>query len=329
MKHDNYITFPSDNLAMEQEQFYDAAAAQAIEIGNEPIGIDSELYKNYKKHILTTLAPARADSHVEFYILRGHKDVHNFISNIKEYACNFTIHPEHIESIIRQFKPTDPIHFLAPISLVEYQNYKSVEPNCLIEIIDGHHRIHALKTLLDAKMLGPYKRSRAVEIWIQVIKADNPDGPKTQSLFKKFNNTKPFPINKNIHDVKVLIIEKLSNAFNNGTFTLIKDNTTKTFRPHINKSKLSEEIDKQIQKQMDISRVDLADINVDLIIERFKNYNLTLLQKPIDWFNKKTEDQYYGLSIQADSNIYLKAVENRCMLGLIKLEYLISQCIML
>lgn len=314
---------------MEQEQFYDATVAQLMEPVIEPIGIDSEQYKKYKKHILTTLAPARSDSHVEFYILRGYKDVQNFISNIKEYACNFKIHPEHVESITRQFNPTDPIHFLAPISLVEYQNYKSVEPNCLIEIIDGHHRIHALKTLLDTKMLGGIKRSRAVEIWIQVIKADNPDGSETHSLFKKFNNTKPFPINKNIQDVKMLIIVKLSKAFDNGNFALVKDNTTKTFRPHINKGKLSEEIDKQIQKQMDISRVDLADINVDLIIERFKNYNLTLLEKPSDWFNKKNEDQYYGLPIQPDSNIYLKALENQCMLGLIKLEYLISQCIML
>ena len=76
---------------------------------------------------------------------------------------------------------------------------------------------------------------------------------------------------------------------------------------------------------MDISNCDLADIDYDKIISRFVIFNRTLLEKPIQWFNDKKQDYYYGTILSEAT--YNKAREFECMIGLVKLQYLINHCL--
>ena len=290
---------------------------------NNKFNIASNDYKKYKKDILgDKVKPDREDMKCDFYLITGYRNVKNFVSKIKSFAMNYQTNDEHIKHITRQIRNEDEIYFTNPIALVEYVNYEVEDIHSLIEIIDGHHRIESLKNILQSN------RNISIEIWIQIYKVKKPDDPETIILFKKYNNVKPFPCIKSIIDVKILLVDKINNIFINVAipgYRFIKDSTTSIYRPSVKKDEICKCIETQIKKEMDISNCDLADIDYDKIILRFVIFNRTLLEKPIQWFNDKKQDYYYGTILSEAT--YNKAREAECMIGLVKLQYLINHCL--
>lgn len=296
-----------------------AAAGAYIE---EDININNARYKSYKKRILGTLIPAREDSHSEFYLLKTYDQIKIFISRIKSFSLNYKLVNEHVETITRQILLDKEIYITSPIALVEYNSYQSNEVENLIEILDGHHRIESLKNIFELDRTKRINiKSWNMEIWIQIYKTDIPDGEITKTLFKKFNNVKPFPVNKDIFDIKLIVLAKLDDIFPK----TIRDSETRCNRPYIRKHNIAMEIEEQIRKQLDISNKDLGSINIDDIIERFTTLNRNLITKSLCWFNDKTKDHYY--KSQLSESTYNTAIINGIMIGLVDVKYLISQCI--
>ena len=279
----------------------------------------SSEYTRYKKQFLGTLQPAKEDSKCEFYLINNLEQVKFLIENIKYYDYNYNLNNDHIQNIIRQIKNDNEIYFTNPLALVEYTNYETIDQKNILEMIDGHHRIESLKQILTDM---PHIK---VEIWIQIYKNMTYNDTKTINLFRKYNNTKPFPVNRDLVEFKFNLVEKINKKFKNSKnefFELIRDSN----KPRIRKDEFAKAVENHIQKQYELSHRDLADVDIDTLVQRFVNYNNTVMTKPLSWFNDKKADHYSGTYIKP--KILEKNKEKyKCLLGYIKLEYLISQCI--
>lgn len=305
------------------DDFHDAREEQEEEQNEQNEYIytcKSNEYIKYKKQLLGTLQPTKEDSKCEFYLLNNIENVKFFISNIKNFDFNYNLNKDHIDNIIRQVKNENEIYFTNPIALVEYDDYETNEHKNILEMIDGHHRIQSIQKLLIQEKL-----NIPVEIWIQIYKSGKPSSPDTINLFKKYNNTKPFPINRDLADFKFNLIEKINQTFKNKNgevFELIRDSN----RPRIRRDEFCKILENHIQKQYELTNRDLADVDIETLVKRFVNYNNTIMTKPHSWFNNKTSEHYNGKYITKDS--FTNATENyKCLLCYIKLEYLIAQCI--
>ena len=221
-------------------------------------------------------------------------------------------------------RKSDILYFTNPIALVEYVEYNTDTPTNLIEIIDGHHRIEAIRRILLSGVL-----PKKMEFWVQIYKRPMPTHRHTLDLFRCYNSTKPFPITLQITELISQVIETINLRFNeintNNTIDFIKDSDKNVNRPYIKKEKFSEIIQKQINKQLEINGNYLCNDDVDRIVEKIWNLNLSLIDKPIFYFNDKSREYYFG-SILADKT-FEKAKEIKFMLGIIKLEYVILQCV--
>lgn len=294
------------------------------EVGKEEddskvINYESSEYKKYKKQLLGTLEPDKQDSKCNFYLMTNLEQVKHFIKNIKSFDYNFKLDESHITNIIKQIKNDHDIYFTNPIALVEYTDYDTCDARNLFEIIDGHHRIASLKKILVDSCVYP------VEIWMQVYKRNTPNSSETKKLFKKYNNTKPFPVNRNLIDFKYNLVNKINEKFKNSkgeVFELIRDSN----KPRIRKDEFNEAVEKRIDKQNEISDKDIATVDIDTLVQRFLNYNNVIITKPYEWFTNKKAEHYCGKHISRDTFDNNKA-KYKCLLAYVKLEYLISQCI--
>jgi hypothetical protein len=164
-----------------------------------------------------------------------------------------------------------------------------------------------------------------VEIWIQIYTNMTYNSDQTFNLFKKYNNTKPFPVNRDLADFKRNLADKINKKFKNNKnefFGLISDSR----KPRIRKDEFAKAVEKHIQKQYELTNRDLADVDIDTLVQRFVNYNNTVITKPLSWFNDKKADHYSGTYI-APKILEKNKEKYKCLLGYVKLDYLISQCI--
>jgi hypothetical protein len=143
-------------MNLEQDIFHDAREIQ--------YNCKSPEYIKYKKQLLGTLQPTKEDSKCDFYLITNLEQVKFIIENMKKYDYNYNLNNDHIQNIIRQIKIDNEIYFTNPIALVEYTNYQTHEPNNILEMIDGHHRIESLKKII-TEMPDIH-----IEIWIQIYK---------------------------------------------------------------------------------------------------------------------------------------------------------------
>jgi hypothetical protein len=268
------------------------------------------------------------------------EDAKNNISQIKKfckvktYALNFQLNEEHINNMVRQINENKDknIYFPNSIALIEYSKISSDSPKDIIEIIDGHHRIECIKILLRKKTI------TTMSLWIQIYKASRSASIKTKNIFKLYNTVKPFKINFEIIEFKILLVAKLNDVYktvantaniihNGHNFILIKDSVNNVYRPSIQQKAFCDTLERQRNIQIQVVRKDLTKDMVDMIVNKFKSYNKTIIkEKDFVWFNNKTAAWY---SSKITENQYKIAKDNKCMLGLIKLEFLISQCVCL
>lgn len=278
-------------------------------------------YLEYKKQLLGKAIPDRTDGYCDFYLCNDIDQIKYFIKNIREYALNTNISTEHINNIARKINKTKELYFVNPIAIVEYVNHKASTPKDLIEIIDGHHRIRCLKKLFNDNEYDNIDFT----FWIQVYKCDTEDEAK--ELFRKYNTSKPFPINLDMTDLMTLIIDKLNTQFSINTFEFIKNTKQRANRPSICKKEFAEKLAIRLKEQLKTTEnnecFSSSDIDIDKIITKFINYNNALLSETLDWFNKNSN------SGKITEKIYKKAKDNNCVLGLLTLEELINACVCL
>jgi predicted house-cleaning noncanonical NTP pyrophosphatase (MazG superfamily) len=283
-------------------------------------------YIEYKKQLLGKSIPDRTDNHCEFYLCNDIEQIKYFSKNIKEYALNSNIDKDHIKSIASKIYKTKELYFVNPIALIEYVEQHADTPKDLIEIIDGHHRLKCLQTLFQNYQYDDI----TFAFWIQVYKCDKPDDSKSSELFRKYNTIKPFPIDINLTDIMILIIDKLNTRFNKNKFEFIKNTNQRANRPSICKKEFSEKLKSRLEEQRKtIPDENLSEVNIDNIISKFSNYNNALLVETLQWFNKKNNVSSGSATSKISENIYKKAKDNGCMLGLMPLEDLIKECVCL
>jgi len=297
----------------ENEEFHDAK-----EVLDSKFNIDSNEYKSYRKMLLGKDTPDRSDDNCEFFLLNDINQIKKF-SEIKTSAINFQLHQEHIKNMVRQIEDAKQLYFPSSIAIIEYKRYNTDTPRNLIEIIDGHHRIECIKILLEKKTI------KKMSIWVQIYKTYSPTSEKTTKIFRLYNNVKPFNVNFELLDLKLLLVAKLNDTFKTDTFTFIKDAHNNVNRPSFQKKAFCDKLEEQLNAQIQVSRKQLSKDMVNKIIIKFQTYNKTLLnEKDFNWFNDKTHNSYSG---KVSENQYKIAKTNNCMLGLIKLDFLICQCV--
>ena len=277
-------------------------------------------YLEYKKRLFGKIEPDRTDKYCDFYLCNDIHQIEYFTKNIKEYALNTNISKEHITSIVKKIHKTKELYFVNPIAVIEYVNVCTDTPKDLIEIVDGHHRLKCLKKLINELQYDDINFT----FWVQVYKCENQKD--ADELFRKYNTAKPFPINLDLTDLITLIIDKLNNQFSRNKFEFIKNTIQRANRPSICKKEFAEKIKDRLEDQLRTTgNYDYNDINIDNIISKFINYNGSLLSETLQWFNLKCKSGSGTIT----ENIYKKANDNKCVLGLLPLEELINVCVCL
>lgn len=279
-------------------------------------------YKMYRRELLGKDTPDRTDSKCDFYLLNTINQITKF-SKIKSSFMNFELNEDHIQNIVRHIEKSKELYY-SSIALLEYQKYYTDSPKHLIDVVDGHHRIEALKKVLKNNNVKKFN------IWVQIYKTDNPTCKKSVDIFKIYNSVKPFKINLELVDFKILLSAKLNEIFTNKNtgFELIKDSANNVNRPYIQKKKYCDKLEDRLKIQIQVTGKDLDKKMIDNIANKFQSFNTTLLyEKDINWFNDTKNSSYFGFS--ATEKQYETAKTNKCMLGLVKLEFLISHCVSL
>ena len=296
----------------------------------DSLNYESNEYKEYKVSILGTVS--RKDYKCSFYQFSDSANIDKIkaFSKIKTYSMNYQLNNNHIEKMIRQIEDLNELYFPNPIAVIEYTDYNTETAQNLIEIIDGHHRIKVLRKILKKHP------NMKINFWVQTYKAPKPNSIEAITLFKQYNNTKPFTITLDLLDFKLLIVAKLNGAYNPNNpnnpnnyndFTIIKDSNGTVYRPYIKQKDFCDELEKRIITQIEVTRKDLVSDNVDKIFNNFITYNKTLSNKDAKYFNDKNNECYSGKPISERQ--YETAKTNKCMLGLVKLDFLISHCVSL
>jgi len=282
--------------------------------------IKDDEYIDYKRKLFGKIEPDRTDKKCDFYMCNDIHQIEYFTKNIKEYALNTNINMDHITSIVKKIRKTKELYFVNPIAIIEYVNICTDTPKDLIEIVDGHHRLKCLKQLFNDYQYDEI----SFTFWIQVYKCENQKD--ADELFRTYNTCKPFSINLDLTDLIILIIDKLNNAFNRNKFEFIKNTIQRANRPSICKTEFAEKIKDRLEDQLRTTENDdYNDINIDNIINKFVIYNNSLLRETLEWFNQKRKSD----SGKITENIYKKAKDNKCVLGLLPLEELINMCVCL
>jgi len=282
--------------------------------------INDDEYIDYKRQLFGKIEPDRTDKYCKFYLCNDIQQIKYFTKNIKEYALNTNISKEHITSIVKKIYKTKELYFVNPIAIIEYVNESTDTPKDLIEIVDGHHRLQCLKKIINDSQYDDI----SFTFWVQIYKCENQKD--ADELFRKYNTSKPFPINLDLTDLITLIIDKLNNQFSRNKFEFIKNTIQRANRPSISKKEFAEKIKDRLEDQLRTTgNYDYNDISIDNVITKFINYNDSLLSETLQWFNQKCK----GDSGKITENIYKKAKENKCVLGLLPLEELINICVCL
>jgi hypothetical protein len=287
------------------------------------ITIKDAEYLEYKTRLFGKLEPDRTDKYCDFYLCNHTDYIKYFAKNIKEYALNTDISTEHSSNISKNIYKTKKLYFVNPIALVEYTDITATTPKDLIEIVDGHHRLKCLQ-----KMFSEDKYEDIdFTFWIQIYRCTTQKD--ADELFMKYNTCKPFAVNIKLLDLITLIIDKLNSQFETHKFEFIKDTKQRTNRPSVCKKEFTEKTKTRLEIQMqtiDTLDNDYKDINIDKIITKFKTYNDSLSDKSLEWFNKKCITSKIAT---ITDKMYKKAKENGCVLGLLPLDELISNCVCL
>ena len=212
-------------------------------------------------------------------------NVRTFVANITEYAYNNPINKEHVTYLSDEIAKSKLV--IGPLSTVEIIDNK-------IRLLDGHHRLHALKKL-EPEVLD------MLEILVFNYKCSNRQ--EIMNFFHRLNTVKPFSLIDITGDKDCLYIIDTLKRKNPGFTKCIKDNSTRVNWPNI--------MEKTFKLQLQARLKALVNYDVTNVIEQILIFNDTLLKKP-----KKFKTLYNGEPVPKDADDrYQKAYKSGFMLA--------------
>jgi hypothetical protein len=109
-----------------------------------------------------------------------------------------------------------------------------------------------------------------ISLWVGLHKSDNPDSEQTRTIFKKYNQLKPFIVDVSISEISGKIIAELNKKFSSADYIFIKDSEY-VCRPSVKKCT----INKMIQRRLET-------------LKKEKNLYLLTVQEGVDAFEPTT-----------------------------------------
>lgn len=214
----------------------------------------------------------------------------NFVKYIREYAYNNAINPEHVTYLATEIKKSHSV--IGNFTTVELENGD-------IYLLDGHHRLTALKTLGDADL-------SQISLTVFNYKSDIITSQRTMELFHKINKVKPYNINFEIDKDCRFIISELKRrdpGFKNG----IRDNASGVVMwPNYLEAKFKQLLEARLKQ--------LPRYSVDNVITQILDYNQHLLN-PMLSVNLLFRSENPIVTGEM-SKKYTKAVSSKFMLAL-------------
>ena len=110
-----------------------------------PVNTTSNKFKKYKIDLLGNTKPVDNDAFCDSYKLEDVQIIKSFVKKIKSYVLNDKLDEQHIKGFLDTLLKDKQMYFLDRVSLVQYNDFIAPKEQSLIEIINGHHRIDALK----------------------------------------------------------------------------------------------------------------------------------------------------------------------------------------
>lgn len=177
----------------------------------------------------------------------------NFVKYIREYAYNNAINPEHVTYLATEIKKSHNV----------IGNFTTVELDCGdIYLLDGHHRITALKTLSDMDLA-------QIALTVFNYKSDTITSLRTMDLFHKINKVKPYNINFEIDKDCLYIIKELKRR-DPGFKNSLRDNESGVVMwPNYLEAKFKQLLEARLKQ--------LPRYAVDNVIKQLMDYNQHLL----------------------------------------------------
>lgn len=134
------------------------------------------------------------------YYIKNKKESNKFIKNTRLFTNNNPLNRKHIDNIKDDLKKDN--NLVGIFTTVQFMDDS-------IMLIDGHHRITAIRELLDEgiKIISPLD--------IHNYKCTSESSKDTMSLFEKVNNTKPFRTDVEIIKTNIHVIKTIDTKFPN------------------------------------------------------------------------------------------------------------------
>lgn len=236
------------------------------------------------------------------YYLNTLSDCKNFIENIEEFDFNSTINKKHILDLKESLKTDN--HLTGVLTTVLLNNGNLI-------LIDGHHRINAIKLL--------YKEDVNLSIGLDIHNYCFKDlnDPGLLKLFEKLNNTKPYKTNIDIVKSSKYIIDSIDEKYPK----LFSDAKKRANFPRLHKREFNDKLQIKLKEL-------LGSYNESIIIKKMKKLHLKLKSfsqfELINFIWDKYKDKSYCDKIVEK---YSFIQTNKCYLGCYKIDDLINDII--
>ena len=184
----------------------------------------------------------------------------DFVDNIRYYLFNNILNNKHIDDIHNSIKYNSQIDGVFSVVFCEETDE--------LFLIDGHHRLCALRKLIINESTRTSNKLNQFDITIHLYMTDNVKSKNTLKLYHRLNTLKPFNIDKTIDNTRRLIIDKLTSMYPDCFKRKIKREVQK---PFIDIDKFSEKLITKLN-----NNINLDD---DMIVKGIFNINNMLSKK--------------------------------------------------
>lgn len=277
----------------------------------------TEQFLQYRASLLGDQAPNRTDPHCEFFYISG-EQIRRFLK-VKKYGLNLKIDHGHIKAMANDMLVSATPCFFSHIAIIQYDSHNSDVVADLVELIDGHHRIEALKQIYEAKA------DFNIGMWVALHKSDNPTSEQTQAIFKKYNSLKPFIVDLSVSELSGKLITELNATFDKEDFNLVKD-SSHVNRPSIKKSNLNTFIQQRLENLKTSRNIAYRDFKIKPIIAKFIEVNESFRGRPLEWYSNVGENTFANKK-PISQQMLNTAVKFDCYIGLVDLIKLVEWCI--
>lgn len=179
-----------------------------------------------------------------------------FVSKIPSYNYNQELNRDHVKALAKCITATREI--IGVLITCEFDDGSII-------LIDGHHRLEALKTIYHEKGSGFLN---LIPLVIHNYKSDHKDSPQTLALFHKINTVKPYSLIKTVDQDCLLIITQLKARFSEFKDGLRDTGKSRTVFPYV--------LESDFKRALEARLKELVTYNRDNVIQQIVKYNSEL-----------------------------------------------------